>query len=236
MGDLRQDTRFSGMDTGEPQPDLPPAQQLPPGEQLPPSTGLQPSAPWTEPPPAVDSTSQPPFFVPGPPVTQQLPGRMESEQQPAAVEEQPFYSQQPAWNDIQRPAWNDDQQPAWNDNQQPAWNDSRQLSWSEGVRHEEPKKAEPPPPKGIYLLTQKCIFNILFHLMAYTIFLLLEPEPPTKEEPKPKPTEKAKKKGNTSSQVCLTFITTMSLMFSLFSSPNSVKEPPTKSSNSCYIK
>lgn len=142
IGDLRQDSQFGGMDTQDTQPALSPAQQLPPVEQLPPSTGLQPSAPWTEPPPAVDSTPQPPFFIPGPPGTQQLPGQMESEQQPAAMEEQPFCNQQPAWNDIQQPAWNEDQQPA--------WNDTRQLSWSEEARHEEPKKVEPPAPKGIH--------------------------------------------------------------------------------------
>lgn len=141
MGDLGQDSQSGGMNSQDTRPDLPPDQQLPPVEQLPPSTGMQPSAPWTEPPPAVDSPPQPAFFVPGPPVTQQLPGQMESGQ-PAAVEEQPFYNQQPSWNDGQPPSWNDIQQPS--------WNDSQQLSWSEGVGREEPKKVEPPPPKGIY--------------------------------------------------------------------------------------
>lgn len=153
MADLRQDSWSGSMDTRVTQPDLPSAQQLPPAQQLSPSTGPQPSSPRKE---AVDPPPQPPFFVPGPPVSQELPGQMESER-PAAVEEQPFYNQQPSWNDIQQPPWNDRQQPPWNDNQQPPWNDSQrspwndgqQSSWSEGVGYEEPKKVEPPPTKGI---------------------------------------------------------------------------------------
>ena len=157
MADLRQDSWSGSTDTRVTQPDLPPAQQLPP-------TGPQPSSPRKEPPPAVDPPPQPPFFVPGPPVSQDLPGQMESKQ-PAAAEEQSFYNQQPSWNDIQQPPWNDSQQPPWNDNQQPlwngsqqpswndsqqpSWNDSQQSSWSEGVGYEESKKVEPPPAKGM---------------------------------------------------------------------------------------
>ena len=158
VADLRQDSWSGSMDTQVAQPDLPPAQQLPP------STGPQPSLPRKEPPPAVDPPPQPPFFVPGPPVSQELPGQMEGEQ-PAAVEEQPFYNQQSSWNDSQQPPWNNSQQPPWNDSQQrpwndnrqppwndskqPPWNDSQRSSWSEMGGYEESKKVEPPPAKGI---------------------------------------------------------------------------------------
>lgn len=154
MADLRQDSWSGSTDTRVIQPDLPPAQPLPPAQllppaqQLPPSTGPQPSSPRKEPPPAVDPPAQPPFFVPGPPVSQELPGQMESEQ-PAPTEVQPFYNQQPPWNNSQHPPWNDSQHLPWNDSQQPTWNDSQQSSWSEGVGYEESKKVEPPPAKGM---------------------------------------------------------------------------------------
>lgn len=50
-----------------------------------------------------------------------------------------------------------------------------------------------------------------FYFMVYTFvsYLLLEPEPPAKEEPKPKPTEKAKKTANNRNQVGFAIITTM---------------------------
>ena len=131
MGHVHKDSLSGGMETQDTQ--FPPAQQLPPVEQFPLSTDLQPSAPWAESSTAVDSPPQQPFFVPGPPVTQQLPRQMETEQ-PAVVQEQQFYNQQPLWND----------------NQQPSWNETQQSSWSEEVKQEEPRKAEPPPAKGIY--------------------------------------------------------------------------------------
>ena len=149
MADLRQDSWSRSMDTQVAQPDLPPAQQHPP------STGPQPSSPRKEPPPVVEPPPQPPFFVPGPPISQKHPGQMESDQ-PTAVEEQPFYNQQPSWNDIQQPSWNNSQQPPWNDSEQPPWNDSQQpprndsqqSPWSEGAEYEKSKKVEPPPAKG----------------------------------------------------------------------------------------
>ena len=141
MADLHQDSWPGSMDTRVAQPDPPSAQQLPP------STGPQPSSPRKEPPPAVDPPPLPPFFVPGPPVAQERPAQMESEQ-PAAVEEQPFYNQQPSWNDIQQSPWNNSQQPLWNDSQQLPSNNSQQSPWSEGAGYEESKKVEPPPAKG----------------------------------------------------------------------------------------
>jgi len=140
MADLRQDSWSGSMDTRATQPDLPSAQQLPL------STGPQPSWPRKEPPSAVDAPPQPPLFVPGPPVSQELPGWMESER-PAAVEEQPFYNQQSSWNDSQQPPWNDIQQPP--QPQQPPWNDSQRSSWSEEIGYKEAKKVEPPLAKGI---------------------------------------------------------------------------------------
>ena len=121
--DFHQDSWSGGMDPEATQPEQPPVQDATSTQQLP--------APWSEPPPAVNPPQQQPFFVPGPPVSQ-FPAPMEREQPASTYEEQPVYSQQPSWND-----------------QEPYWNDSRQSSFSEGVRHEEPKKVEPPPPKGI---------------------------------------------------------------------------------------
>ena len=175
------------MDLEPTQPEKPLAQGTSSMQQLPLSTASQPPAAWSEPSSAVNTPPQQPFFVPGPPVSQQFPEPMFNKQS-AEVGDQPYYPQQPAWNDSyqepswkdnrqepswsdnrQEPSWSDNrQEPSWNDNrqepswsdsreepswngtrQESSWNDSHQSSWSEGIRKEEPKKVEPPPPKGI---------------------------------------------------------------------------------------
>lgn len=169
------------MDPEATQPEKPLIQGTSSMQQFPSSTASQPPDVWSEPSSAANPPPQQPFFVPGPPVSQQVTEPMVNDP-PAAVEDQPYYPQQPVWKDNyqevsevswndnhqepswngsrqepswngshQEPSWNDShQEPSWNDShQEPSWNDSGQSSWSEGVRNEEPKKVEPPPPKGI---------------------------------------------------------------------------------------
>ena len=161
--DLCQDSLPGGMDPEATQAEQPPVQDATSMQPVPPSTVPEPPEPLSEPPPAVNPPQQQPLS--GPPVSQKFPAPMESEQ-PAAVDEmQPFYNQQPSWND-QEPSRNDShEEPSWNDSheessrndsheepsrndshEEPSWNDRCQ---SEVVRHEKPKKVEPPPPKGI---------------------------------------------------------------------------------------
>ena len=190
------------MDPEATQPEKPLIQGTSSIQQFPSSAASQPPDVWSEPSSAANPPPQQPFFVPGPPVSQQVTEPMVNDP-PAAVEDQPYYPQQPVWKDnyqevsevswndnhqepswngsrqepswngsYQEPSWNDShQEPSWNDShQEPPWNDSGQSSWSEGVRNEEPKKVEPPPPKGIKWQYDWLCDTILYNIGLYKIY------------------------------------------------------------------